>query len=174
MFLFVSQIEWRVEEREREREREGQLNPPKKAFMSWLSSTKYSTKKKKKKNLILMTTQPVTYVVEHLDPELGPWSALEYGCIAKETNAIGARFLLSSVPLSLQMPNDLDEMKELEVDHHSIEETFASQKSKICLLDPAAEVDLSPDDGNHFDIFLFGGILGDDPPRGTCLYDFMD
>jgi len=37
---------------------------------------------------------------------------------------------------------------------------------KVCLLDPKAETELSPDDGDgRFSWFLFGGILGDDPPR---------
>lgn len=39
--------------------------------------------------------------------------------------------------------------------------------SKVCLLDPRAERVLSPSDGapGKFEYFLFGGILGDDPPR---------
>jgi len=37
---------------------------------------------------------------------------------------------------------------------------------KVCLLDPKAEKELSPEDGDgRFEWFLFGGILGDDPPR---------
>ncbi|KDQ13761.1 hypothetical protein BOTBODRAFT_33200 [Botryobasidium botryosum FD-172 SS1] len=36
---------------------------------------------------------------------------------------------------------------------------------RVCLLDPRAERELSPEDGPQFDWFLFGGILGDDPPR---------
>lgn len=37
---------------------------------------------------------------------------------------------------------------------------------KVCLLDPKAEKELSPEDGQGtFYWFLFGGILGDDPPR---------
>lgn len=36
----------------------------------------------------------------------------------------------------------------------------------VCLLDPAAETELAPEDGGRFQWFLFGGILGDDPPRG--------
>jgi len=36
---------------------------------------------------------------------------------------------------------------------------------KICLLDPKAERELLPEDGDNFEWFLFGGILGDDPPR---------
>ena len=129
---------------------------------------------------------PATFVVEHLDPELGPWSALEYGCIARESHATGARFLLSSVPPSLQLPQDLAATKGLEVNQRSVEEIFADRKSKVCLLDPAAQVELNPADGDEFEVFLFGGILGmslfhtsspfmsrlltsnpgDDPPRG--------
>ncbi|KAL4814017.1 SAM-dependent RNA methyltransferase [Aspergillus spinulosporus] len=108
---------------------------------------------------------PVTIVVEHLDPELGTWSALEYGCIAQESHAAGSKFLLSSVPESLQMPDDLAATKGLEVEHRSVEEVFSDRQSKICLLDPSAEVELSPADGDTFEVFLFGGILGDDPPR---------
>ncbi|PKX94474.1 SAM-dependent methyltransferase [Aspergillus novofumigatus IBT 16806] len=111
------------------------------------------------------SARQLTFVVEHLDPELGPWSALEYGCIARESHAAGARFLLSSVPTSLQLPNDLAATQGLEVEHRSVEEIFADHKSKVCLLDPAAQVELSPEDGDIFDVFLFGGILGDDPPR---------
>lgn len=102
----------------------------------------------------------ITYVVEHLDPELGPWSSLEYGCIARESHAAGARFLLSSVPSCLQMPKDLAATQGLEVEHRSVEEIFADRKSKVCLLDPAAEADLNPADGDQFEVFLFGGILG--------------
>ncbi|KAL4877221.1 SAM-dependent RNA methyltransferase [Aspergillus karnatakaensis] len=108
---------------------------------------------------------PVTIVVEHLDPELGAWSALEYGCIAREAYASGSKFLLSSVPTSLQMPDDLAATDGLEVEHRSVEEVFADRRSKICLLDPSAKVELSPADGDKFEVFLFGGILGDDPPR---------
>ncbi|GFF49755.1 uncharacterized protein YOR021C [Aspergillus udagawae] len=111
------------------------------------------------------SARQLTFVVEHLDPELGPWSALEYGCIARESHAVGARFLLSSVPTSLQLPDDLAATQGLVVEHRSVEEIFADRKSKVCLLDPAAQVELSPEDGDIFDVFLFGGILGDDPPR---------
>lgn len=100
------------------------------------------------------------YAVEHLDPELGPWSALEYGCTARESCAAGARFLLTSVPTSLQMPAELSRINGLEVEQRNVEEIFATRKPKICLLDPAATIELSPADGDQFEIFLFGGILG--------------
>jgi ribosome biogenesis SPOUT family RNA methylase Rps3 len=107
-----------------------------------------------------------TFVVEHLDPELGPWSALEYKTIAKESNESGCNFILSSVPGPLLETQDVKEILELggHAKTDSVEDYFADRKNKICLLDPAAKQELSPDDAK-FEVFLFGGILGDDPPR---------
>lgn len=101
-----------------------------------------------------------TYVVEHLDPELEAWSALEYRIIAEESHGSGARFLLSSVPPSLQLPDVLKHTQGLEVEQESVEVLFADRKERVCLLDPAASKELSPEDGDVFDVFLFGGILG--------------
>jgi ribosome biogenesis SPOUT family RNA methylase Rps3 len=111
------------------------------------------------------------FVVEHLDPELGPWSALEYAAIARESHASGARFLLSSVPAELQMPPGLAATKGLEVEQRSVEEIFADRKDKVCLLDPAATTELSPEDGDVFEVFLFGGILGMKHP--SCFFFFF-
>ncbi|KAI9789676.1 MAG: hypothetical protein M1816_005851 [Peltula sp. TS41687] len=108
-----------------------------------------------------------TYVIEHLDPEMEPWSILEYRCIAEETHQAGngAWCYLSSVPESLQLPDELKGLPSLKVSHHEAESLFADRTEKVCLLDPAADKELSPEDGEEFDVFLFGGILGDDPPR---------
>lgn len=106
----------------------------------------------------------LTFVVEHLDPELGAWSALEYKTIAEESRKAGCRFILSSVPASLLESSEI-EGTGAEIRSDSIEVYFADKTDKICLLDPAAKQELSPSDTQHFDVFLFGGILGDDPPR---------
>lgn len=103
-------------------------------------------------------------MVEHLDPELEEWSSLEYLSIATECHNTGAQFLLSSVPESLKLPENLQDAKGLSVERRSVEEIYAAQKDRVCLLDPAAAKDLSPEDGDAFDIFLFGGILGGAPP----------
>ncbi|EFQ98971.1 DUF431 domain-containing protein [Nannizzia gypsea CBS 118893] len=112
---------------------------------------------------------PPTFVVEHLDPELGPWSALEYKCIAEELGKAGAKFMLTSVPKSLRLPQSLASQSNLGVEHQSVEELFVDKKPAVCLLDPAAVTELSPADGTAFQVFLFGGILvfwvGDHPPR---------
>ena len=101
-----------------------------------------------------------TFVVEHLDPELEAWSSLEYATIAAESRASGARFLLSSVPASLKLPAKLQQAQGLNVETRGIEDIYADSKDRVCLLDPAASQDLSPEDGETFDVFLFGGILG--------------
>lgn len=102
----------------------------------------------------------ISYIVEHLDPELGPWSTLEYRSIAQESAEAGARFILSSVPKVLSLPSELRDPELLIIEHLSVEDLFQETLGRICLLDPAAPVDLSPEDGTKFDVFLFGGILG--------------
>lgn len=108
-----------------------------------------------------------TYIVEHLDPELGPWSALEYRAIARETAECQGTFMLSSLPEGFQVPEELAREPAFKAETRGVEELYpAGQgKERVCLLDPAADKDLNPDDRHEFDVFLFGGILGDDPPR---------
>lgn len=101
-----------------------------------------------------------SYIVEHLDPELGPWSTLEYRSIAQESAKAGVRFVLSSVPKVMSLTPELRHLESLIVEHSSVEELFQEEKGRVCLLDPAATVELSPEDGAKFDVFLFGGILG--------------
>ena len=103
-----------------------------------------------------------SYVVEHLDPELGPWSVLEYVTIAQECLHAGATFYLSSVPATLSVPDEIRSEKSIVVDNRSVEEIFLDKQHRVCLLDPVAADELSPNDASKFDIFLFGGILGKD------------
>ncbi|KPM36304.1 hypothetical protein AK830_g10275 [Neonectria ditissima] len=112
-----------------------------------------------------MASSGKTFIVEHLDPELGPWSELEYLAIASETQATGGSFILSSLPPTFQVPADLESIPAFKAENRGVEELYAGQKARVCLLDPSAAKDLSPEDGETFDAFLFGGILGDDPPR---------
>lgn len=104
-----------------------------------------------------------TYIVEHLDPELGPWSELEYLSIARESHAAKVSFLLSSVPAGFQVPEKLAAEPAFKAEARGVEEMYpaGAGKERVCLLDPAAEKDLNPDDKGEFDVFLFGGILGE-------------
>ena len=101
-----------------------------------------------------------TYIVEHLDPELGTWSEFESLAIARESQENGARFFLSSPPAEFKVPEALSTIPAFTAETRGVEELYASDKSRVCLLDPAAASDLSPEDGDRFDVFLFGGILG--------------
>ena len=69
------------------------------------------------------------------------------------------------------MPEELTDLKGLEVENRSVEEIFASSKSKVCLLDPSAAEELSPLDGEQFEVFLFGGILGMTDTPGEQMND---
>lgn len=112
-----------------------------------------------------------TYIVEHLDEELGPWSELEYVAIAQETQQSGGTFCLSSLPAGFAVPQALDRVPCFKPETRSVEVIYAEDKSRVCLLDPAAARELDPGDGEIFDVFLFGGILGGfdnrRPPRGS-------
>ncbi|KAK5987102.1 Protein arginine N-methyltransferase SFM1 [Cladobotryum mycophilum] len=112
-----------------------------------------------------MASTGKTFIVEHLDEELGPWSELEYQAIANETRDTHGKFILSSLPPAFQVPAALTANEAFTAENRGVEELYAANKSRVCLLDPAAAKDLSPEDGDAFDAFLFGGILGDDPPR---------
>jgi ribosome biogenesis SPOUT family RNA methylase Rps3 len=107
-----------------------------------------------------MATSNKTFIVEHLDPELGPWSELEYIAIAKESLATQTNFTLSSLPDGFRVPAALQANPAFTSERRGVEELYAESKSRVCLLDPAASKDLSPEDGDTFDAFLFGGILG--------------
>lgn len=102
-----------------------------------------------------------TFIVEHLDPELEDWQALEYNCISNESKTAGSEFLLSG------LSSDFSSVEKLKVPgtsktQRSVEAIYATPEARqrVCLLDPKAEKDLSPEDGELFDAFLFGGILG--------------
>lgn len=107
-----------------------------------------------------MNVETNMYIVEHLDPELGPWSTLEYLAIAEESEKQGVKFCLSSVPKELQLPSELRNTRNLVIEHRGVEDIFQAAKERVCLLDPSASAELSPEDGGKFNVFLFGGILG--------------
>lgn len=107
-----------------------------------------------------MSSSGKTIIVEHLDEELGPWSELEYRCIAKESHERNGSFILSSLPPGFKVPEALESSPAFTAERRGVEEIYAADRSRVCLLDPAAAKDLSPEDGETFDVFLFGGILG--------------
>ncbi|KAF8458852.1 DUF431 domain-containing protein [Terfezia claveryi] len=110
------------------------------------------------------------YVVEHLEPEMGEWSQLEYATISTECAKTGGKLYLTSLPTSLlgNLPARLDEHTasgRLIATSTEVSQLSEIKSERVCLLDPAAQTDLKPEDGENFDTYVFGGILGDDPPR---------
>ena len=106
-------------------------------------------------------------IVEHLDPELENWQALEYKSIATECAASNFDFVLSGLHSVKEIAQQLS-LPASNLTDQSVESLYSTKesRSKVCLLDPKAAQDLRPEDAELFDVFLFGGILGDDPPRG--------
>ena len=103
-----------------------------------------------------------------MEPEIGPWSTLEYQAIARETAATpsGSRFYLSSLPpaLAADLPPALAPLAAsgaLVATDKDVETYSGMAKERICLLDPQAPAELAPEDGELFEWFVFGGILGE-------------
>ncbi|KAJ9115767.1 hypothetical protein QFC24_006875 [Naganishia onofrii] len=131
--------------------------------------------------------QGYKYVIEHMEEDddttkvVPPWVQLEYAQMLKHAGPQSEVFFTS---LSSQSAEILPKQLEEAVAKHGtpVAKAHATTTpiltllssanppipiSKVCLLDPKAERVLSPEDGEEgvFEYFLFGGILGDDPPR---------
>jgi len=123
------------------------------------------------------------YVIEHMEDDddtvkaIPPWVELEYAhmrMLADSTAKIhfthlskASRDSLASVfvPQPELADANCHQAGVLDLIREQLGEGSSSLQ-KVCLLDPKAELPLSPDDGDgRFEWFLFGGILGDDPPR---------
>jgi len=95
-----------------------------------------------------------TYIIEHLDKELGEWSLLEYKHISK---IVGKE--------NLWFTNIKDKEKLEEFGKVFAQSAAQLDLKKGCVLDPDSEITLETKHNKEFDYFIFGGILGDYPPR---------
>lgn len=105
-------------------------------------------------------------IIEHLDPEIFPWSLLEYKHISKLMGKENVLFTHVANKKDQQLLAALGEVKKesfkiLASKHHK-----QFNIKRICVLDPAAEKPLQPEDADIFDYFVFGGVLGNDPMDG--------
>lgn len=112
------------------------------------------------------------YIIEHMEEGFSEWVTLEYAQILRDVGT--DNLLLTSLPEGTNdsdIPELLRKMglKWTTKSLSDIPEAFPSweplQNGRVCLLDPRAELDLQPEDSKQFDYFVFGGILGDHPPR---------
>ncbi|KAH7106871.1 DUF431-domain-containing protein [Auriculariales sp. MPI-PUGE-AT-0066] len=131
-----------------------------------------------------MSNRAFTYVVEHMEDDepststssLPDWVKLEYSHML-ELAGVGSAVLFTNVSaasiaaLQTALGSSAGKDGRSELGTHSEGvlrkmEEHSVPLDKVCLLDPKAELEISPEDGDgRFEWFLFGGILGDDPPR---------
>ncbi|MBI5393603.1 hypothetical protein HZA96_07090 [Candidatus Woesearchaeota archaeon] len=98
------------------------------------------------------------YIIEHLDGNrLYKWCFLEYKHISE---IIGKKNILFTNINGEKAKQQLFPYGKVE--SKSVTEL---QPKRVCILDPLADKILSSADKNNFDSFIFGGILGDYPPR---------
>jgi ribosome biogenesis SPOUT family RNA methylase Rps3 len=99
-----------------------------------------------------------TYIIEHLEPEIYPWCLTEYKNISKITGKDNLWFT--------NVKGKSKNSEELKNYGKVIKESVANLNLKnACVLDPEASKLLEPKEAKSFDYFIFGGILGDYPPR---------
>jgi len=94
------------------------------------------------------------FIIEHLEPELYPWCIIEYKSISK---IVGRENLIFT---------NVAQKDVKKLSGYGLVFIKSVKKMKLkntCVLDPEAKTQLNPKD--KADYFIFGGILGDDPPR---------
>lgn len=105
------------------------------------------------------------YIIEHMEDALHEWCSLEYKHMLQNIGKDNLYFTsLTDRCLNEGMP---EELKDAHLYQEEVLNVPGIKKEEICLLDPAGTSELSPEDGDKFKYFLFGGILGDHPPRGN-------
>ena len=100
-----------------------------------------------------MATKPI-YIIEHLEPKLFDWCLIEYENIS---NIVGKDNLWFT---NIKQKADIKKLEKLGKVFSESARTI--KLSKVCILDPE-EKTLSPKE--DFLYYIFGGILGDFPPR---------
>jgi len=98
------------------------------------------------------------FIIEHLEPQLWPWCIIEYKSISKLVGKDNLWFT------NINKKDTHKLSKYGQVYQKSIK-NLDIEFGKACILDPDATKTPSPKDAKSFQYFIFGGILGDDPPR---------
>ncbi|KAG0084155.1 hypothetical protein BGZ93_009574 [Podila epicladia] len=103
------------------------------------------------------------YIIEHMEEGMHEWCKLEYEHMVSVIGPDHVYFTALTPKTLADMPETLAKA------HCHTEDVLTMQDriphNKVCLLDPSSPYPLSPEDADTYDFFLFGGILGDDPPR---------
>ncbi|KAI5481910.1 hypothetical protein MNV49_000187 [Pseudohyphozyma bogoriensis] len=123
---------------------------------------------------------PPATPLEHMEPDeedatgtvFPPWVSLEYSQMLLLADPSSVYFSSLSRPSTESLKQLLAakgaDPARFKAESKSIRELMEAEGvplERVCLLDPKATEVIHPDDLQKFDWFLFGGILGDDPPR---------
>ncbi|CAI5756542.1 unnamed protein product [Candida verbasci] len=104
------------------------------------------------------------YIIEHMEEGFSEWVILEYSQIIRDVGK--ENLILTSLPSNTSekdIPQKLLDLGLQWTTKECVELDGGLDKDKVCLLDPAAETDLILSDGEKFEYFVFGGILGQHP-----------
>ncbi len=96
------------------------------------------------------------YIIEHLEPELWPWCIIEYENMAKLVGK--KRMWFTNI-----QKKDVSKLEKFGKVFTESVKTMDLQDT--CVLDPESKILLTPKDSQEFQYFIFGGILGDHPPK---------
>ncbi len=97
----------------------------------------------------------MVYIIEHMDKEMHEWCILEYKHISL---IVGKDNLIFT-----NVKKGADKIKSLgQIHKKSISEM---NFNKVCVLDMDSKEVLKTSDKQKFECFVFGGILGDNPPQ---------
>jgi ribosome biogenesis SPOUT family RNA methylase Rps3 len=95
------------------------------------------------------------YIIEHLEPEMFDWCVIEYRHISQIVGK--ENLIITNVKKGNEKIEELGEIHK--------ESVSGMKLQKACVLDPEAMLALHPEDSEEFEYLIFGGILGDHPPR---------
>lgn len=103
------------------------------------------------------------YVIEHMEEGFSEWVILEYSQIIRDVGK--ENLILTSLPKTVTEADIPKQLLDLGLQWTTEECVHVDglNKNNVCLLDPAAETELVPEDGAQFAFFVFGGILGSHP-----------
>ncbi len=98
------------------------------------------------------------YIIEHLEPSLFKWCLIEYKHISMTVGKSNLWF--TNIKRKTKASKQLSKygkvfkcsVKNMNLDN-------------ACVLDPESPITLSPNNSKEFKYFIFGGILGDYPPK---------
>lgn len=95
------------------------------------------------------------FIIENLEPELWKWCIFEYKNVSK---IVGKN--------NLWFTNIKRDSKKLKKYGKTLSKSVSKLNlSKICILDPESNKTLTPKEAQKYEHFVFGGILGDYPPK---------